>query len=126
MKNSGRGWLGNTTPVEFLQTSEAEHRMPCHNAVDYERSDWEEQASKAPQCVGRAIHFANRCKLPRAPDLITAVADREAVFSNPQDFIDHHTLGQEIPVIAIFGSMVMVTGTKTATHKVAADIEQER
>lgn len=53
-----------------MATSEAEFRMPCHIHVDYEREDWEEQAEEAPQCAGRAIHFANRYKRPRNPDLL--------------------------------------------------------
>lgn len=108
-RDSARGWLGASTPVEFLQQSESELRMPCHLHVDYDRTDWPEQAEQAPQCAGRAVHFANRCKLPRNLDLVLARSDREAVFSNPQDFIDHHTLGGQPPKITIILGMVRVT-----------------
>lgn len=117
-KSSLRGWLGESTPVEFVQTSEAEHRMPCHNTVDYERDDWRRQADKAPQCAGRAIHFANRCKLPRDPGLLVIKeTDRENVFSNPQDFIDHHTLEPVVPVIMIANGYVHTIGTKEPTRE---------
>jgi hypothetical protein len=105
--------LGASSPVEFLQQSEAELRMPCHLHVDYEQDDWQEQAAKAPQCAGRAIHMANRCKVPMNPELIKAKADRAAVFSNPQDFIDHHSIGSEKPVIMIVMGQVSVIGSKS-------------
>lgn len=110
LKKSAGGWLGAATPVEFLQTSEAEHRMPCHIHVDYNQEDWQEKAKAAPQCAGRAIHFANRCKTPKDKSLLVMAADREAVFSNPQDFVNHHTLGEDKPQIMIVGPRVMVLG----------------
>lgn len=72
-------------------TSEAEHRMPCHLHVDYEEDNWRDQVEEVPQCAGRAIHFANRCKLPRNKDLLQLPADRENVFTRPEEFIDHHS-----------------------------------
>jgi hypothetical protein len=111
--DSPRGWLGASSPVEFLQQSKAELRMPCHLHVDYEQDDWQEQADQAPQCAGRAIHMANRCKVPMNPELIKAKADRAAVFSNPQDFIDHHSIGAEKPVIMIVMGQVSVIGSKS-------------
>jgi len=84
------GWLGNATPEQFLATSEAEHRMPCHSHVDYEDENWRAQVAKAPQCAGRAIHFANRFKLPRNKDLLQLPADRENVFNRPEEFLEHH------------------------------------
>lgn len=106
-KDSAKGWLGAASPVEFLQTSEAEHRMPCHLHVNYEDEDWELMADKAPQCAGRAIHFANRCKQPRNAHLLRLEPNRESVFSNPQDFIDHHTLGETPKIIRIVGAKVV-------------------
>lgn len=107
-KDSANGWLGAATPVEFLQTSEAEHRMPCHNMLNYDQDDWQEQAKTSPQCAGRAVHFANRCKKPRSPELLTAEPDRELVFSSPQDFIDHHSRGIA-PRVMILGAQVTAT-----------------
>lgn len=109
--DSARGWLGASTPVEFLQQSESELRMPCHLHVDYDRESWPEQSEQAPQCAGRAVHFANRCKLPRNLDLVLARPDRESVFSNPQDFIEHHTLhGQAPKIIIAFGMIRVIEG----------------
>lgn len=107
--NSPKGWLGASTPVEFLQQSEAEIQMPCHLHVDYDSAEWQDEALKVPQCAGRAVHFANRCKRPQNSDLLVLPADRQAVFSNPQDFIDHHTIGNEpAPKVMIIGSIVQV------------------
>lgn len=84
------GWLGNHTPENFVAMSEAEQRMPCHTAVDYDAPDWEEQAAKAPQCAGRAIHLGNRCKRPRDKRILVLPADHEAVFSTAAEFIAYH------------------------------------
>lgn len=110
---SARGWLGASNPVDFLQQSESELRMPCHLHVDYDREDWAQQSDQAPQCAGRAVHFANRCKRPKNPELITATADREAVFSNPQDFVDHHTRAGVAPkIMIILGTIQVLEATQ--------------
>lgn len=87
---SAPGWLGDSTPGDFWWTAEQDTRMPCHNHIDYERKDWKKQIEKVPQCAGRAIAFANRCKLPRDKALLRLPADKEKVFSTPQEFLDHH------------------------------------
>jgi hypothetical protein len=91
---SAKGWLGASTPLQFLAQAEAEIKMPCHCAVDYEREDWEAQAAQAPRCAGHAIYLRNRCKLPQEPGLAAFVAavepDREKVFSRPDAFVEHH------------------------------------
>lgn len=106
--DSMKGWLGASTPVEFLQQSEAETQMPCHLHVDYESKTWQRDALKAPQCAGRAIHFANRAKRPQDSNLLVLPANRDEVFSNPQDFIDHHTVGGPAPKVMIIGPRVQV------------------
>ena len=73
-----------------MATSDAEHRMPCHLHVDYDRDDWKDQIEDVPQCAGRAIHFANRCKSPRNSELLRLPADRDNIFTFPQEFINHH------------------------------------
>jgi hypothetical protein len=103
-KQSAPGYLGASNPIEFLETSETGIKMPCHLAVDYEEADWELQIEEAPHCAGRAIHYANRAK--RGDDVPKMPADRENVFSNPQDFIDHHTHGKG-PKIMIIGCRVV-------------------
>jgi hypothetical protein len=79
--------------------------MPCHTFVDYERADWEKQVAEAPPCAGRAIHFANRCK-SKELGLEGYEVDRENVFSNPQEFIDHHSFGKG-PQVLIIGKRVI-------------------
>lgn len=112
-RNSLPGYLGASNPLEFLQTSEAETRMPCHLTVDYDDPEWERKQNHAPQCAGRAIHFKNRCKNPRNRGLLTEVeADREGVFTFPQEFIDHHTLEGKIPVVQIAMGTVLVVDEK--------------
>lgn len=71
---------------------EAELRMPCHLTINYERDDWHEKASNAPQCAGRAIFDANRCKLPRDSRLLRLPADKSIVFSNASEFLMHHDI----------------------------------
>lgn len=37
---------------------------------------------------------ANMCKSPRDKSILVLAADREAVFSRPQEFVEHHGLGK--------------------------------
>ncbi|MDR9847088.1 hypothetical protein [Herbaspirillum huttiense] len=101
---SAAGWLGSSTPLEFANQAESGIRMPCHLAVDYEREDWEEQADVAPQCAGRAVYMANRCK--SQPGLLKVPADRAEVFSNVQEFLAHHMHGKA-PNVMILGDRVV-------------------
>lgn len=92
-KTSAAGWLGASTPLQFLAQAEADIKMPCHCKVNYEREDWREQAEAAPRCAGHAAYLRNRCKSPREPKLAQFVAQVERnpdVFSNPSDFVAHH------------------------------------
>lgn len=100
------GYVGNSTPLEFIQVSETGARMPCHMRVNYESPDWKDQQKHAPQCAGHSIYMRNRCKVPRqgAP-LVDVKEDREKVFTNPQGFLDHHCHGKA-PRVICFGDMV--------------------
>lgn len=92
-RTSLKGWLGASTPLQFLAQAESGIKMPCHLAVDYERDDWEEQADAAAHCAGHAAHLRNRCKLPTNPEqraLCEAVGKREDVFNRPDEFVIHH------------------------------------
>lgn len=84
------GYLGEASPEQFMATTMEDHQMPCHLTVDYDREDWEEGLDEAEQCAGAAIFFANLCKLSRDRDRMKLPADREQVFSNPQQFLEHH------------------------------------
>lgn len=98
-KSSLPGWLGASTPLEFIALSESEARMPCHMTVDYERDDWQEQVKTAPQCVGRSVHFANRCRLPKNPEILKANPDPDTVFSDPREFYKHHGGEKELLIV---------------------------
>jgi hypothetical protein len=76
--------------------------MPCHLHVDYEDGNWQEQADEAPQCAGRAIFQANRCKLP-STDILRLPADRTAVFQWPHEFVAHHA---GVPAENLLGKLV--------------------
>lgn len=94
-KTSARGWLGASTPLQFLAQAESETKMPCHCAIDYDDPDWEvSQLPAAPRCAGHAVYLRNRCKLPNDPELRkfrdTVEPDMEAIFSRPEDFVAHH------------------------------------
>lgn len=106
-KDSTRGWLGASTPVEFLQQSEAGIKMPCHSTIDYEKPDWETDVISAPHCAGRLAHMRNRCK-GTEPGMPKVETDTN-VFSNPQDFINHHTIDGDPPKIMIIGTRVFET-----------------
>lgn len=88
-RTSAPGYLGASGLDEFMETSEAEFVMPCHLRMDYEDPNWEETVLDAPQCAGRAAHFANRLKRPRNPFLIIVDKDPE-VFTTLAEFAAHH------------------------------------
>lgn len=92
-KTSAPGWLGASTPLQFLQQAESGIKMPCHCTVDYEREDWEEQVEDAPRCAGHAAYLRNRCKLPDDPEMRAFSAEvgrRDDVFARPDHFVEHH------------------------------------
>ena len=107
------GYLGADTPTGFVHKTESGVPMPCHLTVDYETPGWEERANDAPLCAGSITFLANSCKLPYLPSpeipvpdflrrdipqvlaaLDDATPDHDAVFSNRQEFIDHHERGR--------------------------------
>lgn len=103
-KTSAPGWLGASTPLQFLAQAESEIRMPCHCSVDYDRPDWKERAESSPRCAGHATYLRNRCKSPRNASLAQfvgqVIADPDTVFTRPEDFVRHHG-GDETRVIGV-------------------------
>lgn len=93
-RESAPGWLGASTPEEFMLQAQSEIRMPCHCHVDYEQEDWEDQIEDAPRCAGHAIFLKNSCKMPREPGLKQFVnevnKDTTKVFNWPHEFLAHH------------------------------------
>lgn len=90
------GWLGATTPDEFIAAMHSDLPMPCHAAVDYSDPNWKDKLADVPQCSGQAIYLSNVCKIPRPmisgiPVALTLPKDHELVFSSPADFLKYHT-----------------------------------
>ena len=99
-RNAAQGWLGAAEPAWFVESALADYTYygfaPCHQTVNYEDPEWDMKLDQAESCVG-ALQFAANCgKSPRDPDRAEAVAKagkNPDVFSNPNDFIEHHESG---------------------------------
>ncbi len=93
-RTSAKGWLGNSTTLEFLSQAEHAPRMPCHCTIDYDDPNWKEtQLGSSPRCAGHAAYLRNRCKLPHDPELRALcefVGRRDDVFTSPDEFVEHH------------------------------------
>ena len=100
-RNALKGYLGNSTPEEFIEQIQSECDMPCHCYINYERDDWrEEQLPFAPSCAGVLVFMKNQCKLPRNKTLVNKVrkveCDRENVFSFNHEFLEYHNGNYEL------------------------------
>lgn len=73
-----QGWLGALQPSEWVQVAHGEGTAECHTIVD-----------KA--CAGLAIYRANVCKSVRDATSMRLPADSVLVFSNPTEFLVHHS-----------------------------------
>lgn len=91
-RKSMPGYLGASTPADFIASVHNDAQMPCHLTVDYEDPDWREQLmnGQARACAGIAIYFANICKVSRDPERRRLKPDHKAVFSSPREFLAHH------------------------------------
>jgi len=76
-RSSLAGWLGGPSPEEWIQEAHGDGVIECHTL-------------RGPQCAGAAIYRANVCKMPRDRRVIRLPADKDAVFSNAREFIEHH------------------------------------
>jgi len=75
------GWLGSNQPQHFAVNAAHEGHFPCH--ITMTRPD-------APECAGRAIMWANQCKVSRDDSVPRLATDREKVFGNIMEFTKHH------------------------------------
>jgi hypothetical protein len=95
-RNAPPGWLGANKPEEFVVEALSDRSTACHMMVDQylPRRQWEQAEIKAPRCRGAITLMRNTCKSPRDPEMRdltkTVPADRENVFSNSKEFVDHH------------------------------------
>ena len=84
------GYLGADNVEGFMESTMADHEMPCHLTVDYTDPGWFEKLDDAQACAGAAIFFRNICKESRDPSRLRLPADRDEVFSNRAEFMEHH------------------------------------
>lgn len=74
------GWTGSVEPETWIRGAHGEDRIECHTLT-------------GAQCAGAAIYRANVAKHPRDPETLKLRPDHGAVFSEPSEFIEHHTKG---------------------------------
>lgn len=72
-----KGWLGGSTPAEFLDIALGDSTYGCHVKL-------------GAQCAGMAIFRANVCKSPRDPRALHLPSDKTRVFAWPAEFLAHH------------------------------------
>lgn len=107
-RKSAPGFLGKSTPEEFMQSTMADYPMPCHKTIDYNDKKWKEkwealivddefdpglQLSISPRekhCAGAAIFFSNISKRTRDKMRPRLPPDEVLVFNSQKEFIDHH------------------------------------
>lgn len=98
-RTSIKGWLGEVSfdPMGFITPHwQGDAPLPCHMWVLVQDGDWEsgDYATLSELCQGFLIFAKNTCKMPLEPVTAKAVREttpnRELVFSNLQEFVDHH------------------------------------
>lgn len=95
-RDSLKGWLGDSTPEEFILTT-AENDMPCHLTIDYEKKDWNTKGLKeASLCSGALIFLKNSLTTPkykpRAELLNKVEKNVESIFTWKAEFLTHHII----------------------------------
>jgi len=91
-RKSMAGWLGDSDPEQFIETTMGDYPMPCHQTLDYNDPQWKEkwEAGEAGKlCAGALSFFANIGKVSRERGRPRREEDPE-VFETPQEFCDHH------------------------------------
>lgn len=86
-RSSLSGWLGSSTPEEYLALARSDARIDCHTL---KIGSTKTRRPMHWQCAGAAIFRANIVKSPRNPEAMKLPANRTAVFSNPDEFLAHH------------------------------------
>lgn len=93
--DSAPGYLGRSTPEEFVECIRQEALMPCHLQVEYADPDWEDQLDDVDHCVGALVFARKMGKLPR--DAVhckaTLAVDMTQPCLSPQQFLEHHNGG---------------------------------
>lgn len=76
------GWLGKSTPEDFIQLAHSDSLYSCHALVRPGR--------KELQCAGLAVFRANICKVPRDQSVLRLPQDKKMVFPTATAFLEHH------------------------------------
>jgi hypothetical protein len=76
-RSSLKRWLGGASADEWIAALHGENKIICHTVGNQ-------------QCAGAAIYRSNVCKLLRDKECLRLPADREKVFSSPNQFKEHH------------------------------------
>jgi len=69
------GWLGGSTPEEYARLCHSDSIVECH-------------VHSGSRCAGLAIYRRNTCKSQPKEHILPA--DKDAVFANVMEFLDHH------------------------------------
>ena len=81
------GYLGGNSPKEFAFHANRNEHFECHRTM---------KLPEPKACAGRAIMWANQCKKPRDPSVLTLSPNRETVFSHTKEFMDHHGISMTV------------------------------
>lgn len=76
-RKSLNGWLGSMSKEGWILVAHSDSTIECHTQL-------------GAQCAGAAIYRANTCKLAYPPNL-KLKPDHEVVFSNRNEFFEHHS-----------------------------------
>lgn len=76
------GWLGGSSPEDFIHLALSDELYPCHALTGPKREKL--------QCAGLAVFRANMCKIPRDKRALRLPRDRINVFLTSQEFLRHH------------------------------------
>lgn len=74
-RDSLNGWLGGSTPEQYVQLAHSDERVDCH-------------VHAGSRCAGMAIYRRNVCKWQPPEDKLPQ--DKETVFARPEEFVEHH------------------------------------
>lgn len=82
-----RGWLGPHDAKQWVLIAHGEAVIDCHLL----------HQNKTHQCAGAAIYRANVLKECRSARPLSLPQDKATVFSDPGQFLAHHTLPEDQP-----------------------------
>lgn len=98
-RESLAGWLGPMDADEWVVLAHSDQPIACHLTIGSTLDGTESPevaaefwaAPNVRQCAGAATYRSNVCKSPRDPNVARLPADRENVFGQRTEFLDHHT-----------------------------------